>query len=213
MYYYIYQITNLVNNNIYIGVHRTVDLDDGYMGSGKIIKRAIAKYGLDNFKKDILEFFETSELMYAREKELVTDEFLLREDTYNLRRGGFGGFDYLNKIGKNKHFGKENVFSSMSAEFNKRKSQKLKEDPDFKSRWNGNRFTEAARKLGIKNAQGAAAKEKRISTMKANKHSVGVNNSQYGTMWITDGKINKKLPKEEVIPNGWYKGRTTQNRS
>lgn len=52
---------------------------------------------MKTLKKDILEFFDTSEAMYAREKEVVTAEFLLREDTYNLRRGGFGGFDYINK--------------------------------------------------------------------------------------------------------------------
>ena len=108
-YYYIYQITNLVNNKIYIGVHKTSKLDDGYMGSGKIINSAIEKYSIDNFKKDILEFFETSDAMYAKEKEVVTDEFLLREDTYNLRRGGTGGFDYINKSGIPKMLGKKHT--------------------------------------------------------------------------------------------------------
>lgn len=96
MYYYIYKITNLINQKIYIGVHKTSSLDDGYMGSGKIITAAIKKYGLENFQKDILEFFNSSNEMYIREKEIVTDDFLLREDVYNLRRGGFGGFDYIN---------------------------------------------------------------------------------------------------------------------
>jgi len=68
------------------------------MGSGKVIRAAIAKHGAHNFEKVILETFETSEAMYAREKEVVNEEFLLREDVYNLRRGGSGGFDFLNKI-------------------------------------------------------------------------------------------------------------------
>jgi len=96
MFYYMYQITNLVNSKIYIGVHKTKSLNDAYMGSGKIIKRAVAKYGSSNFKKDILELFENKEAMYAKEAQVVNKEFLLQEDVYNLRLGGYGGFDYIN---------------------------------------------------------------------------------------------------------------------
>ncbi len=35
----------------------------------------------------------------------------------------------------------------------------------------------------------------------------GSGNTQYGMMWITDGSINKKIPKDEDIPSGWQKGR------
>lgn len=115
MFYYLYQITNKVNRKIYIGVHKTNNIDDGYMGSGKILHHAITKYGTDNFEKIILETFANSEDMYAKEKEIVTEEFLSREDVYNIRRGGFGGFDYINKNGLNggklyPKFGEENGF-------------------------------------------------------------------------------------------------------
>lgn len=106
MFYYLYKITNLVNNKIYVGVHKTKNLNDGYMGSGKIICSAIKKHGIVNFEKTILKTFDTSEEMYASEKELVTEEFLKREDVYNLRRGGSGGFDYINKSGIVKFKGK-----------------------------------------------------------------------------------------------------------
>ena len=36
--------------------------------------------------------------MYAKEAELVNEEFLMNENTYNLKIGGFGGFDYINSI-------------------------------------------------------------------------------------------------------------------
>lgn len=52
MKYYLYRITNLVNNKVYVGMHRSESLDNNYMGSGKLIQQAINKYGVDKFKKE-----------------------------------------------------------------------------------------------------------------------------------------------------------------
>ena len=96
MYFYVYKITNKINENIYIGVHKTKDLDGGYFGSGKILNSAINKYGKENFEKEIISFFETYEDALAFEKTIVNEEFVSRKDTYNIRLGGLGGFDYIN---------------------------------------------------------------------------------------------------------------------
>lgn len=93
--YLVYQITNLINNKIYVGVHKGTP-DDGYMGSGRIITRAILKYGVENFRKEILKVCETSEEMYAEESRIVTQEFIDRVDTYNLTCGGHGSFAHIN---------------------------------------------------------------------------------------------------------------------
>ena len=74
-YYYLYQIQNKINSKFYVGVHQTKNLNDGYMGSGKIIKSAIKKHGIENFKKTIVEHFNTAEEMFSREKQIVTDDF------------------------------------------------------------------------------------------------------------------------------------------
>ena len=100
MFYYLYEIRNNLNDKIYVGVHKTKDINDGYMGSGTVINAAIKKHGIVNFSKVILEVFDTPEAMYAREKEVVNDNFLMREDVYNLRRGGIGGFgNHISKKG------------------------------------------------------------------------------------------------------------------
>lgn len=91
MHYTIYQITNTVNGKVYIGKHQTENLDDGYFGSGIALRAAIAYHGKDNFSKEILHVFETEDEMNAKERELITEEFVSRKDTYNLGVGGEGG--------------------------------------------------------------------------------------------------------------------------
>lgn len=86
----VYKITNLVNNKHYIGVHKTDNPEDGYMGSGVAIKSAIKKYGKNSFRKDILLFTEDKDHAYLLEKELTED--FNRTDTYNMKQGGVGGW-------------------------------------------------------------------------------------------------------------------------
>lgn len=219
-FYYIYKITNLINGKIYVGVHKTKDLNDGYMGSGKVIRRAIEKHGIDNFKKDILETFENAEAMYAREKEIVTDEFLLREDVYNLRRGGNGGWDYINGLLESKEY---KIKGGKSADSNLRTSNiKNKFGVDYFINWsiNGNLtnkknstgfYDKKVREKGCLAASSEEANSKRIETFKQINHQQGSKNSQYGTCWIWHELIgNKKINKESLplyIDQGWSKGR------
>jgi hypothetical protein len=88
---YVYKITNIKNGKIYIGVHKTDNIDDGYMGSGKRLINSIKRNGLSNFKKEILFFFDTYQEALNKEKDLVNLEFVERFDTYNLRTGGEHG--------------------------------------------------------------------------------------------------------------------------
>lgn len=101
MYYLIYKITNTINNKIYIGKHKTHNKDDDYFGSGTHLKRAIKKYGEECFMKEILFECHSEEEMNQKEAELVNQEFVDRKDTYNIKLGGQGGFDYINNSGKN----------------------------------------------------------------------------------------------------------------
>lgn len=98
MYYTVYKTINLKNGKFYIGAHKTNNLKDSYMGSGVVLKEAIEKYGITNFKKEILFVFTTPEEMFAKEKELVV---LDPKISYNMKEGGMGGFDHIDNTGDN----------------------------------------------------------------------------------------------------------------
>lgn len=90
-HYLIYKITNNLNGKIYIGKHVTKDPNDGYMGSGTLIKKAIEKYGVENFTKEILFDVYGEDLMNFLEEAIVDEAFVARRDTYNMKVGGIGG--------------------------------------------------------------------------------------------------------------------------
>jgi len=90
MFYTVYKTTNLLNNKVYIGLHETEDLNDAYLGSGILLRQAIKKYGTSNFKKEILFVYDNKIDMINKEKELVSETFINRRDTYNMSKGGFG---------------------------------------------------------------------------------------------------------------------------
>ena len=88
---YIYKITNITNGKIYIGKHSTDDLNDGYMGSGKIIKQAIKKYGIENFTKEYLVFCDKEDKLNWFEIFYIKKYGSTNSDIgYNISYGGDG---------------------------------------------------------------------------------------------------------------------------
>lgn len=207
MYYTIYKITNQINGKFYIGSHKTKDLNDGYMGSGKYLKHAQEKYGIENFIKETLFVFDTSKEMFAKEAELVSEDFLATENTYNLKIGGFGGWDFINERGfvrNDSHFIQGNKVSSKggSATFEQKKGIHDPEVKELSRKKNKEKYP-----LGTFAGKSHTSETKQRIGEKNSKHQSGQNNSQFGTMWITNDIESKKIKKNLTIPIGWSKGR------
>lgn len=127
-YFLVYRIKNIDNLKSYIGCHRTYNMNDSYMGSGILIKNAIKKHGIEKFKKEILFVFENENEMLKKEIELIS----LEKPDYNLHEGGLGGWDYMNKSGRN-NSGKR-VQLSRDIYVKKARSvlnDMIKKDPEF----------------------------------------------------------------------------------
>lgn len=91
MKYYIYLTTNHVNGMKYIGKHHG-ELDNSYLGSGKLLKLAIKKHGKSNFSKDILFVSESEEENCEKEKYFIAKyDAVNSPEFYNIHEGGKGG--------------------------------------------------------------------------------------------------------------------------
>lgn len=97
MYFTIYETTNLVNGKKYRGAHVCENLNDSYIGSGNLLKKAISKYGFTNFEKKILLECDSLQHMFEQEALYVNSSWVNDSSTYNLKIGGEGGWDYINK--------------------------------------------------------------------------------------------------------------------
>ena len=95
----IYKTTNKVNGKIYIG--KTKNNTDQYLGSGLLIKRAIAKYGVENFIKEIIDTAETIQELNQKEQYWI-QQYNSCDNTigYNISRGGDGGDVFSNHPNK-----------------------------------------------------------------------------------------------------------------
>ena len=103
MKHIVYITTNVINNKIYIGVHKTENPDkfDGYLGNSLWVNDnylinhpkepfhyAVKKYGVKNFKRKTLKVFDNRQDALNLERWLVDEEFVKRSDTYNITIGG-----------------------------------------------------------------------------------------------------------------------------
>ena len=210
-----YKTTCVVTGKYYIGSHKTEDINDNYLGSGKQLKESIKLYGENSHIRDILGVFETRAESLKLEHETVNQAKQNNDpDILNLSPGG-NSFDEVNTLGLNLYnITQENLETRLANLSKGRDTFKQRmQDIEYAERYKEKQSI--SKKLyyqnhinGFKGKQ-HSQKTRDIISQKAKINSVGEKNSQFGTFWLTDGYNNIKwsLSKGD-FPSGFYKGRT-----
>ena len=190
-YHYFYKITNQVNGHFYYGVHNTNNLDDGYMGSGTRLWNAYNKYGIENFNKEILKYFNTKEEAFEYESEIVTEQLVNDNNCYNLSVGGKGGFI-------------PNINSYKESSFKNKVLVKYKNTKEY-FLINKDKYDSTIYDTNWTNRIHSEESKQKI------RETLTPKNSTNDHIWINDGNGNVKyLNKKnlnEYLTNGWELGR------
>jgi hypothetical protein len=214
-FFLVYKTVNTLNEKFYIGCHKTTNINDGYLGSGKLLRRAILKYGPEVFRRDIIYSCNSEDEMFAHERELVSESVVADPQSYNLKIGGEGGWDYINRSGINGNL----VLTSEELSMKNKKggkagadavSRKRKEDPAFDkhlrdaSRRNIQQmYRERGRDWCFK--EHTPESKEKIRQSHIGKHT-GSQNPVFGTKWMfRDGQQKRVWPKdfEQHQNDGW----------
>ena len=69
---YVYITTNKLNGKQYIGRHKSSYFNESYKGSGTALRRAIKKYGLSNFRVEVLDWCYSNKELNQQEHFWIT---------------------------------------------------------------------------------------------------------------------------------------------
>ena len=209
-YNYVYIVTNIIKKKQYVG-DRSCNCnpeDDTYLGSGKpYLYNAKNKYGKENFKKEILEFFDTKQEAFDAQEKYINEYETLMPNGYNISpTGGLGVSGchseetkqkmIFSRIGK-KHTSetKQKMSSSQKGKkLSKETKQKISKSNKGKTAWKKG----IPQSEEIKNKISESEKGKKLSKETKQKISLsisGINNPIYGTSRSeeTKEKIRNKL--------------------
>ena len=194
MYGYIYKTTNLINNKIYIGQKKSqIFLDNKYLGSGKYLKRALEKYGKENFKVELLEIANSRDKLSKLEIYYIqiynsTDKNI----GYNIAKGGIGGGEvYIHN------------------QFQNRLIPKVSLESYIKEGWQigmlpGRKEINHSKTRGLNISKSLIGKPKSVQHIQNHRESLKAAHRH----WYTNGISNILLSEDELIPIGFYRGRT-----
>lgn len=203
-YHYIYKTTCQITGKFYVGMHSTDDLDDGYLGSGKVLRYSITKHGRENHKKEIIEMCPSREALKLREREIVNEQLLADPLNINLKYGGEGG-------GKFKNVEHQRKCTEAAANFwktNKPSAEHIakgvctRKERGIKAFVNSTRFS--GKKHAVETIMKMRARQKLVDR-------TGQNNPMFGKRfaWINKNSETKRIPLEQLdayLVDGWIRG-------
>lgn len=208
MFHYLYKTTCSITSEYYIGIHSTSKIDDGYLGSGVLLKQSVKKHGKINHSKEILEFFGSRKSLLKREKEIVTVNFIANKNCLNVALGGGSylleqynpksaklGGDTFSKMRKQDSFLDKNYKENLSKAILKARSEGKMKTWKTTFSWLGKSHSAETKRKMSNSKKGKGKHEK---------------NSQFQTCWITKDKINKKIKLDKLeifLSEGWQRGR------
>lgn len=214
----VYKIKCKINNKIYIGIHATNNINDEYMGSGSELIKDQNKYGVINFDKSILYDYSTINEALLKEAEIVDDDFLQRQDTYNISNGGgailVNKSTLINDTGLIDFIKTAITDSIITKEFTKELIPLIKNhiikntcdkliDDITKDEWV---------QIGLRNNWFRKSVHSTCTRNKISQSKIGKPSMNKGKIWITDNQSNKSRlinPEQldKFIKQGWSTGR------
>jgi group I intron endonuclease len=184
----IYKTTNLINNKFYIG--QDINNNPKYFGSGKLLKTAIKKYGIENFIKEIIEICIDESHMDEREIYWISKlNATNRNIAYNICEGGRS---YRSMKGENNPmFGRKLSEESKELIREKRKLQKMSDEQKniLKLKWTGEGNPNFGKKLP----------EETIEKMKKSLkelNRVGENSTMFGKKHSEETKLKWSIQRK-----------------
>lgn len=198
MYGIVYVTVNKINGKKYIGQHKCKTENDSYIGSGKTIKRAIEKYGCENFERHTLYKGESPEELDKMEIAFISAfRATEREDYYNIAEGGLTSRTMKGE--NNPFYGKRGPLSlhygrKRSAETKERMSKAQKGHPSNTTEEMKKKISKTMKDRGIKPCTLAYTKLKGkkgcIHAGRPHKHVLCV---ELGIVYESQSEVERKL--------------------
>ena len=183
---HIYKITNNINNKFYYGVHKGTN-SENYMGSGVALRKAQKKYGLENFSKEILLWFNTIDEAFEYEAVIINEEMVNNPQCYNVAVGGKGGGGNCipSEETRQKMSKSQRNRPPASEETRKKLSEAMK---------GKKRSEETKRKISEK-LKGRVISDEHREKLKNNRGRLGMKHSEESKIKISETMKGRKKPK------------------